>query len=53
MDQARYSTFTGVTYLDTATIKEKKRFIRLPFLMILYSLNNMLLPAINKWSNYL
>ena len=38
VDQARYDTSVVAKYLETTTIKEDPKFIRLPCLMIWYSL---------------
>ena len=48
--QAIYATFVVVKYLDTSTIKQYSKLCKttLPHDMILYSLNNMLLPVTNN-----
>ena len=49
VDQDRYATAVMSTYLDTATVQENSKFVRLPCLMIQHSLNKMLLQVMTTW----
>ena len=54
VDQSRYDTYFFAKYLYAATKKENSKFHKttLPYLVVLYSLNKILIPVMNKWKYY-